>query len=247
MQGLILAAGMGSRLGEYTKDVPKVLVEVAGQPLIMHALERLLEQGVEETIIVVGYMKESIMEQCGDSYKGMKLKYVINERYETTNNVYSFYLAMKVVKSDVLMVEGDLLFSSKVLEVVLREKRDCNIVVSRYNPNTMNGTVIETGENSDIARALVIKKRQGKDYDYENAWKTVNIYYFGQTFIEKKFRPTLDLYISNGNLNNYYEFVLGALIYYGDDDIRIVPVDEEMWFEVDDERDLMIARENGGF
>ncbi len=244
MQGLILAAGMGTRLGDYTKDKPKVMVEVQDKPLLFYALERLYEQGVTETVIVVGYRKEYIMEKCGDSYKDMKLTFVENKIYDTTNNVYSFYLASKYLTEDVLMVEGDILFSKELLDQTVAKKTDCNIVVSKYNPDTMNGTVIAA--DGTKATGLIIKKFQGEDFCYDNAWKTVNIYYFGQQFMEK-FGKSLELYVNTGNLQNYYELVLGALIYYGDDDINIVPVDEADWFEVDDERDLMIAREHGGF
>lgn len=245
MQGLILAAGMGSRLGEYTQDKPKVLVEVQNLPLIMYALERLYEQGVEETFLVVGYRKERIMEICGNAFNTMKITYVENDLYETTNNVYSFYLATKFVTQELLMVEGDLLFSPAVLVAAVKEKRDCNIVVSKYNPKTMNGTVVFAEEQQ--AQSLVVKSRQGKSFDYDNAWKTVNIYYFSKDFFIKKFAPAIALYVSNGNLNNYYELVLGSLIYYGDDDIQITVVDEKEWFEIDDEQDLMIAQKHGSF
>lgn len=244
MQGLILAAGMGTRLGEYTKDIPKVMVEVQGQPLLFYALQRLYEQGAKETIIVVGYKKEIIMSRCGDHYKDMKLTFVENMIYSSTNNVYSFYLASKYITDDVLMVEGDLLFSKDILARAVNKKHDCNIVVSKYNPETMNGTVISAED--DKATALIIKKFQKEGFDYDSVWKTVNIYYFGKEFIEK-FGKALELYVETGNLGNYYELVLGSLIYFGDDDIRIVPVAEEDWFEIDDERDLMIAREHGGF
>ena len=244
MQGLILAAGMGTRLGQYTNDIPKVMVEVNDRPLIFYALERLYEQGVRETIIVVGYMKEYIMEKCGDSYKDMNLVYVENDRYATANNVYSFFLAAKHIREELLLVEGDLLFSKELLDKTLCEKHDCNIAVSRYNPETMNGTVIIAKD--DMAKELVIKRKQYEGFDYLEAWKTVNIYYFGKRFIYK-FLKTLGVYVETGNLNNYYELVLGSLIYYGDDDIRIAPVGEELWFEIDDETDLEIARAHGGF
>lgn len=244
MQGLILAAGMGTRLGEYTKDIPKVMVAVQDKPLLFYALERLYEQGVKETVIVVGYRKEYIMEKCGDYYKDMKLTFVENELYASTNNVYSFYLASKHLNDEVLMVEGDILFDKEVLDKAVATKTDCNIVVSKYNPETMNGTVI--ANEGTKATSLIIKKYQTEDFCYDNVWKTVNIYYFGKEFINK-FSRMLELYVETGNLNNYYELVLGALIYYGDDDINIVTVDESDWFEVDDERDLMIAREHGGF
>ncbi len=244
MQGLILAAGMGTRLGKCTEDIPKVMMEIQGKSLIMYALQRLYEQNVSETIIVVGYKKEYILEKCGDHYNEMKLTYVINDRYESTNNVYSFYLATKKIHDDLLMVEGDLIFSKELLDSAVLGKHDCNIVVSKYNRNTMNGTVIKAQNN--IARELITKKFQGEGFDYESAWKTVNIYYFSRKFMEK-FSRMLKLYVEIGNLNNYYELVLGALIYFGDDDIRTVVVDENDWFEIDDEKDFLIASEHGAF
>ena len=244
MQGLILAAGKGTRLKQYTESIPKVMVDVCGKPLIMQSLERLYEQGIRETIIVVGYKKECIIDNLGPFYKDMKLVYVENEIYETTNNVYSLYCAVPALHEDFLLVEGDLLYSKELLDKAVAEKNDCNIVVSRYNRETMNGTVIRA--DGERAVELVIKKRQAADFDYDNVWKTVNIYYFGKAFAAKFF-DLLTWYIKNGNLNNYYELVLGALVYYGDDTIKIVPVDEGEWFEVDDENDLLIARNSGGF
>ena len=51
----------------------------------------------------------------------------------------------------------------------------------------------------------------------------------------------IDLYVKIGNINSYYELVLGAMIYYGNNDIRIVKIDADRWYEIDDENDLAIA------
>ncbi|MDD3139692.1 MAG: phosphocholine cytidylyltransferase family protein [Lachnospiraceae bacterium] len=240
MQGLILAAGKGSRLAPYTDKYPKVLVKVQGTSLIMHTLERLWEQNVTETIIVIGYRKEQIIEECGYSYKNMKITYVVNEQYETTNNVYSFYLGAKYIHDESILIEGDLLFYRETLEKLMCSQGDCNILVSRYNAQTMNGTVIYADGNK--AKALVVKSMQEADFDYSVAWKTVNMYRFSCNFMQKKLLPYVELYVKTGSLNSYYELVLGALIYYGDSDINIVQAKETEWFEVDDEQDLEIAK-----
>lgn len=243
MQGIILAAGKGKRLGKYTEDIPKVLVDVNGTPLLLNALQRLYEQGVNEVIIVVGYMKEKIVHACGNEYHGMKITYVVNEQYETTNNVVSFYLATKYIQEDAILVEGDLLFGSNLLPRLLEKKHECNILVSKYNPDTMDGTVILA--EGEKAKLLLVNRMQGADFDYSNVWKTVNVYMFGKEFLEKKLAPAVALYVNTGNLNSYYELVIGSLIYYGDSDISIVPISEEEWFEIDDEQDLLIAKEQG--
>ena len=190
MQGLILAAGMGKRLKQYTDRKPKVLIEVHEICLLTNALEQLIKQGVKETIIVVGYKKEMIIEKYGFEYKNMKIIYVENCLYEHTNNIYSFYLAQEYINDDILMLEGDLLYQEEVLKQLNHSEAECSILVSKYNQKTMNGTVIMADQNGN-AKSLVLKDMQGAEFDYTNAWKTVNIYkmkkHFIKTAIMKRF------------------------------------------------------------
>jgi NDP-sugar pyrophosphorylase family protein len=61
MQAVVLAAGQGTRLQPLTDDKPKGLVEVAGEPILTHCFDQLLELGADELVVVVGYMKEKII------------------------------------------------------------------------------------------------------------------------------------------------------------------------------------------
>lgn len=243
MQGLILAAGMGKRLKQYTDRKPKVLIEVHEICLLTNALEQLIKQGVKETIIVVGYKKEMIIEKYGFEYKNMKIIYVENCLYEHTNNIYSFYLAQEYINDDILMLEGDLLYQEEVLKQLNHSEAECSILVSKYNQKTMNGTVIMADQNGN-AKSLVLKDMQGAEFDYTNAWKTVNIYKMKKHFIKDHLFPAVKFYIETEDKNSYYEKVLGSIIYYNTHDIKIVKIDEKDWFEIDDETDLKYAIEN---
>lgn len=242
MQAIILAAGFGQRLSPITEKIPKALVMVNGKSLLENALSQLAEyEMIDEVIIVVGHLKDKIMEQIGTSYKGMRITYVDNPRHRQTNNVYSFYLTKEYIRDDVVMLECDLFFNKTLLRSIMDGRAECNILVSPYNKKTMDGTVILT--EGDRAKALVIKKFQTEGFDYTGCMKTVNVYKFSKDFLVNHFLPAIETYVKYESVNSYYELVLGSLIYYGNSDIRVVEISEDCWAEVDDIDDLRRAEE----
>lgn len=240
MQAIILAAGFGSRLRPLTDSVHKSLTEVNGKPILINELELLSQNGITETIIVTGYMHDKIEEAIGYSYNGMKITYVYNDEYSVTNNIYSLYLTKDYIKEDVLLLECDLFFENELIKKIIDSKSPCNVLVSKYNKDTMDGTVVKV-DGSDRIQHMYLKKMQGDGFDYSDAWKTVNIYKFTYEFSKKYFFPEMELYVNNQSKNSYYELILGALIYYGNIEHKIVTVSEEMWAEIDDINDLYMA------
>jgi NDP-sugar pyrophosphorylase family protein len=139
------------------------------------------------------------------------------------------------------MLECDLFYRKELIDKILQESdASCSLLVSRYNSDTMNGTVVTTDKNNTVL-SLVIKRNQKENFDYSDVAKTVNIYFFKKPFIVGKFLPTIETYIETQSDNSYYELVLGSLIYYGNDDIRAIYVDESEWCEIDDTDDLKKA------
>lgn len=236
MQAIILAAGQGERLRPLTEDRPKCMVPISGEPLIVHSLHIIADLGcVNEVIIVCGYRAEVIQEYLGQQFRGMQLYYVINDIYKSTNNVYSLYLALEYIKEDCILLECDLYYEKEILDTLILSEADCAVLVSPFNQETMNGTVILS--EGDRAQELLVKKHQKADMDYSAAYKTVNIYKFKKDFFLKKLADSLKCYVNWGNLQSYYELVIGSLIYYREDDIRLCMVDEALWYEVDDVND----------
>ena len=88
MQALILAAGMGKRLGEYTKNNTKCMVPVNGVPLIDRVLLQLSKLSLNRVVIVVGYEGQRLMSYLGQEQHGLKIEYVNNPVYNKTNNIY---------------------------------------------------------------------------------------------------------------------------------------------------------------
>ena len=234
MKALILAAGFGKRLRPITNTIPKSMVEVNGTPLLVNALNNLTSLGITEI-----YIKEHI----GTEFKGAKISYYENPRYLETNNIVSLYKAVDFCDDDMLMLECDIYYHKEMLEALLKGKGECSILVSPFNPDTMDGTVIRVEE--DRALELILGKWQGEDFDYSDTRKTVNMYRFTKAFASK-YMPLIKWYVENMGEQSYYEKVLGSLLYLRECDVRIVEVPESMWCEVDDADDLARARKKFG-
>ena len=239
MKALILAAGYGKRLQPITNVIPKSMVEVNGTPLLINALNNLIALGIRDIGIVVGHMADYIREHISDEYNGAKISFFENARYLETNNVFSLYQAVSFCDDDMLMLECDIYYHKEMLEALMAGGGECSILVSPFNPVTMDGTVIRVA--GDRAMELILGKWQGADFDYGQTRKTVNMYRFSKSFTAK-YMPLIRWYVEHMGEKSYYEKVLGSLIYLRESDVRIVEVPEEMWCEIDDIDDLDRAR-----
>ncbi len=240
MKALILAAGFGKRLQPITNSIPKSMVEVNGTPLLINALNNLTDLGIKEIGIVVGHMADYIKEKIGNSYNGAAISYFENERYLETNNVVSLYKAISFCDDDMLMLECDIYYHKELLETLLAGGGDCSVLVSPFNAETMDGTVIKV--EGDKAEDLILGKWQHDGFDYTNCLKTVNMYRFTKAFASK-YMPLVKWYVECVGEQSYYEKVLGSMLYLKEFDVRVVVVPEDMWSEVDDAEDLKRARE----
>lgn len=210
MKALILAAGFGKRLQPITNTIPKSMVEVNGTPLLVNALNNLTALGITEIGIVVGHMADYIKDHIGTEFKGARISYYENPRYLETNNIVSLYKAVDFCDDDMLMLECDIYYHKEMLEALLKGEGECSILVSPFNPETMDGSVIRVEE--DRALELILGKWQGEDFDYSDTRKTVNMYRFTKAFAAK-YMPLIKWYVENMGEQSYYEKVLGSLIY----------------------------------
>lgn len=242
MQAIILAAGCGNRLKPITDKIPKCLVEVNGVPLLVNTLQQLSNFDINEVIIVVGYKKDMVINKIGHTFQHIKITYVENNLYNKTNNVYSLYLAKNYIHDDTILLECDLFYRKNIIDAILSGNEDCNILVSPFEHDTMEGTVIKVG-NDNIAKSLIIKRDQGLNFDYSDVMKTVNIYKLKSNFITNKFLPSIELYIKTESVESYYELVLGSIIYFGNSHIKVIPINASEWIEIDDINDLKLAEE----
>ena len=115
MQAIILAAGMGKRLGELTQNNTKCMVKVNGVTLIDRLMTQLSELSLKKIIIVIGYQGEKLRSYLGENYLNTKIEYIYNPIYDKTNNIYSLALAKESLQEDdSLLIESDLIFDDSL-------------------------------------------------------------------------------------------------------------------------------------
>lgn len=244
MQALILAAGMGKRLGRYTKDATKCMVPVNGKTLIEYAIESLVDNGIKKLIIVVGYKSQVLIDFISSKFNeknlnGMKIEYIENKVYNKTNNIYSLYLACnELVKDDTILLESDLIFKKEIISELLKNKEKNLAVVSKFEP-WMDGTCTLLDEDNNITG--ILDKTNFKWDQTNEYYKTVNIYKFSAEFSEKFYVPFLEAYQKAFGKNEYYEQVLKVLSFLSSTTLKALPVSGDDWYEIDDPADLNIA------
>jgi len=122
MQAVVLAAGQGTRLQPLTDDKPKGLVEVAGEPILTHCFDQLLELGADELVVVVGYMKEKIIDHYGDEYDGVPITYT--HQRDQDGLAHALLTAEEHVDDDFMLILGDNIFEANLEDVVRRQREN---------------------------------------------------------------------------------------------------------------------------
>lgn len=239
MQAIILAAGMGKRLGEYTKNNTKCMVPVNGIPLIDRLLGQLSKLSINRIIIVVGYEGEKLINYLGHEHNGLKIEYVNNPIFDKTNNIYSLALAKdKMIEDDSLLIESDLIFDDGMFDLLLDNPFPNLALVAKYE-TWMDGTMVRIDEENNIVN--FIPKAAFRYEDINKYYKTVNIYKFSKEFSKSKYVPFLDAYMKAVGHNEYYENVLRIISFLNSHDLKALPITNEKWYEIDDKQDLDIA------
>ena len=142
MQAIILAAGMGRRLGEFTANNTKCMVEVNGIRLIDRLIAQLKPLSLSRIIIVIGYEGEKLKAYINSKYPNDHIEFVQNPIYDKTNNIYSLWLAKTFIEEeDTLLLESDLIFENDILKIALESPYQNCALVSKYE-TWMDGTMV---------------------------------------------------------------------------------------------------------
>lgn len=234
MQAIILAAGKGTRMGEFTQAIPKPMIELNGTTLIKRALDTLAATDINKITIVVGHQGKKIMEHIGNSYKNTLLTYINNTDYDTKNNIHSIWLCRHdLIKDDTIIIDGDVIFDKESIQEIKNGSKNV-IMISPYAV-WMNGTVIEYNKDNlpNITKACI------PSFDSER-FKTVNIYKFSKEFSQNVYLPLIQKELEKNNFHLYYEDVISSDIlkqYFNMYKLK----ENEKWYEVDNPVDLASA------
>ena len=155
MKAIILAAGTASRLRPLTLHTPKCLLKVGERTLLQRSMDAIIKAGIREFVIVTGYLHEKIenfvQETYGDS---ISVCFIHNKDYETTNNIYSLWLARpKAEGEEVLLLDSDLLYDGQIVEKVLEDCHENVLTLIRHElgEEEMKVVMDENGAITEIS------------------------------------------------------------------------------------------------
>ncbi len=239
MQALILAAGMGRRLGEFTADNTKCMLEVNGIRLIDRMLGQLARLNLSRIVVVVGYEGAKLKKHITENHPEADIVFVENPVYDKTNNIYSLWLARDfMAREDTLLLESDLILDDAVLQAAISCPYPNCALIAKYE-TWMDGTMVRIDDDNNIVN--FIPKKAFKYADTDSYYKTVNVYKFTREFIVDHYLPFLDAYIKVLGENEYYEQVLRVITLIDKCDFKALPITGMHWYEIDDVQDLRIA------
>lgn len=214
---ILMASGMGTRLRPLTDTTPKPLLMVCGKPMIETIIEGLEERGVDEIIVVAGYLREQF-EYLKDKYNNLQI--IINTDYETVNNISSIYYAADTMRgNDCFICEADLYVSDSS---VFHKK----FVQSCYYGKLVSGHsedwVFDLNEDGYIARV-------GKVGD--DRYNMVGIAYFKQAEVDILIEKVKETYGRPGYETMFWDDVVNDNL--DQLRLRIHPVEENQIVEID--------------
>lgn len=229
-QAVIMAGGLGSRLGSITKDMPKGFIEIDGMPIIEQSVRKLIANGIEEIIIGTGH--------CSERFEELSKRYgcirpVKNERYSETGSMGTLACCAPYVKGDFLLLESDLLYDSIGLFVLINDNHR-NVILASGKTGSGDEVYLESKDGFLQAHS-------------KDRTELKNI--FGElTGLNKLTKATLDRMVRymNDELGPQpkmeYETAMSYVSSHGDG-IFIRKVEHYVWCEIDDEHHLKRAKE----
>lgn len=231
MKTIILAAGEGRRLHPLTLERPKAMLEVGKRTLIKRALAGLRSAGIKdaEIIILSGHKAERLKEAAPDC------RFIHNEVYASTNNIYSLWLARKeLAGEEFVLLNSDVLFTPRLAQDVLADERESVLVVDDVSPlveEEMRVMTDSSGRITAIAKTLDAKHSAGE---------YIGLARFGQGF-SRGFFDRMDEMIQAGQTGVWYENAIADIL--PDHPIYSLSTQGLPWVEIDTHEDLARAAE----
>ena len=236
MKLILLAAGKSSRIYE---DIGfnKCLIEVKGKSLIRHIIDNAILSGINDISIVLGYKSKKIINHLSE-YKN--LKFIYNNKYRSTDMVYSAYLALKNSKKDVLITYTDIIYSKSLFHKI--KKKKLSHITLPYLTNWQKVWKIRNKNIFEDAETFYKDKKGnlieiGKKINKSNL-KNIKGQFMGLIFIPKSKINFIKTFYLKKNLKKKIQFTefLNTLI---KEKIRIKCIKyQNFWYEIDDKNDL---------
>lgn len=236
MKAIILAAGMASRLRPLTNTTPKSLLKIGERSLLQRSMDALIAHGVSEFCIVTGYLHELIEQFVKDCYPDISVRFIHNADYETTNNIYSLWLARPAAEGEeVLLLDSDLLYDGQILSRVLDSDSPNILTLIRHELGEEEMKVVVDAEGSirEISKTCSPQAAAGESLGIERMGRNYTLALYQE----------LDTMMNVEHLENrYYELAFERLIPQGHT-FKVLDVTDLFSCELDTVEDFENAKQ----
>ncbi|WP_342508551.1 phosphocholine cytidylyltransferase family protein [Sporosarcina sp. FSL K6-2383] len=236
MKAIILAAGIGSRLRPQTDEIPKCLVKVNEQDSIIDTqIKALKTANIEEIIIITGYRANQIQEYILNKYTELKFTFIENNKYLTTNNMYSFLLAKPYLESQSFVsLNADVALDDQIIKGLLNNPNSNLIAVDKemFSEESMK---VKIGKPTEAVISI------SKGIEERDAFAvSIDVYKIAKEASNIIFAVAQSVIDSEGE-NQWFEVALNES--FQQIDFATHEIQGLKWFEIDNQEDLLKAKE----
>jgi len=198
MKAILLAAGASKRLQPITKHLPKCLIKIGDMTILDYQLNAVLSAGIKDIVIVVGYLKEKIIDFVNENYKSFNtVRFIENPEYSTTNTIYSLYLTKdEFVNEDFIYFNADVLLHKDIV-LKLVDHSGSNVLAVDYKKCGEEEVKFTTKDGRIIKLGKYISTNEAEG-------EFIGVAKFGKN-IAKDFIQTLAYYSNKGDKNLFFE------------------------------------------
>lgn len=227
MRAILMAAGMGTRLRPLTNNTPKSLIQVNGMSLLERQILNLREIGVDEIIVLTGYLHEKF----DDLVKKYNLIKVVNDKYDVYNNIYTMYLVREYLR-DAFVIDADQYITRNFLP---KEKPTHSTYYSACKENIVNEWILRYDENNRVVKVDIGTEDDEPSYIMSGAsyWTEKD-----GTLIGKAVQRAVE---EVGDMTIYWDNI--AVDNLSNMDVRIEKINSDDIFEIDSLKDLEYLKE----
>ena len=231
MKAIILSAGLGTRLGDLAKNIPKCLLKINSKTILETWIEMLNKCYIEDISVVIGAKGSCWTKENQEKVKKIVKNIVINPKNTETGNAYSLRLALKNIQEDeILISDGDLILNSDLLKKILETKKSLILSKESHRKDDPRNKIIA----DDKGRVLEMGKHIPKEKLF-----LPHIVYGALIKIQKKH---FDIFKKLINNEKYYNLSLN--IYVNDlcKKIDLYKITDSRWININKEEELEEAK-----
>lgn len=235
MQAIILAAGLSKRLRPLTDSKPKCLLKLGENTLLELTINNILKNGINEFIIVTGYLEGMIKDFINFKYPELQVKFITNADFENNNNSYSLWLASEYVYGNCILLDSDILFDYRIIGKLLQDKHPNCLAVNRNHKLGDEEIKVIIDSSNKILHI-------GKKYTPMQSYgESIGIEKFSLDFFSKLKNILEEKIVKEEIVNEFYEASFQRLFDMGNA-MYAVDVSEYVSMEIDTPDDLERAK-----